>query len=84
MPTKALDPNNLGMDEDWEGNNAAFRCPHCTKVFIVSGTRIHGGQRKCPNCGKSTARCDIKGAEIRWRCEPRLVGAWSRNTARAL
>jgi predicted RNA-binding Zn-ribbon protein involved in translation (DUF1610 family) len=63
MPTKVLDPNNLGIDEDWEGNNAAFRCPHCGKVFIVSGTRVHGGARKCPNpnCGKSTGRCDIKG-----------------------
>ena len=61
MPTKVLDPNNLGMDEDWEGNNAAFRCPHCGKVFIVSGTRVHHGVRKCPNCEKSTARCDING-----------------------
>jgi len=24
MPTMKLDPNNLGNDEDWEGNNAAF------------------------------------------------------------
>jgi predicted Zn finger-like uncharacterized protein len=61
MPTKVLDPNNLGIDEDWEGNNAAFHCPHCGKVFIVSGSRVSGGERKCPNCGKSTGRCDIKG-----------------------
>jgi hypothetical protein len=40
MPTKTLDPNNLGIDEDWEGNNAAFRCSHCSKVFIVSGTEF--------------------------------------------
>jgi len=72
MPTKKLDPSNLGLDEDWEGNAAAFKCPHCNKVFIVSGTRIHNGVRKCPKCGKSTGRCDIKGkksggtAAIEW------------------
>jgi Zn finger protein HypA/HybF involved in hydrogenase expression len=61
MPIKELDPNNLGIDDDWEGNEAAFRCHHCGKVFIVSGARIHGGERKCPECKKSTGRCDIKG-----------------------
>lgn len=62
MPQKGLDPNNIEMDEDWEGNNAAFRCPHCHKVFIVSGSRrVHNGVRKCPNCGKSTGRCDENG-----------------------
>jgi predicted RNA-binding Zn-ribbon protein involved in translation (DUF1610 family) len=61
MPTKVLDPNNLGMDEDWEGNNAAFRCPHCGKVYIVSGTIHRRGGRRCPSCGKSTGYCDIKG-----------------------
>jgi len=61
MPVKYLDPNNLGHGEDWEGNNAAFTCPHCGKVFIVSGTRVHNGERSCPECGKSTGRCDIKG-----------------------
>jgi predicted RNA-binding Zn-ribbon protein involved in translation (DUF1610 family) len=60
MSEKVLDQNNLGMDEDWAGNNAAFRCPCCGKVFIVSGSRVHSGVRKCPNCGKSTGRCDIK------------------------
>jgi len=72
MPSKQLDPNNLGIDEDWEGNNAAFRCPHCNKVFIVSGTRVHGGKRNCPKCGKSIGYCDIKGrksggfAKLEW------------------
>lgn len=46
MPSKSLDPYNLGDDEDWEGNAAAFTCPYCSKVFIVSGTRIHNGVRK--------------------------------------
>ena len=63
MTTKQLDPTNLGMDEDWAGNNAAFRCPHSGKVFIVSGSRVHGGKRKCPNCAKSTGRCDILGSK---------------------
>jgi hypothetical protein len=72
MSIKKLDPKHLGPDEDWEGNTAAFLCPHCEKVFIVCGTRIHGGVRKCPDCGKSTGRCDIKGrmsggkASIEW------------------
>ena len=60
MALRQLDPNRLGLDEDWEGNNAAFRCPHCGKVFIVSAP-IHRGERKCPNCGMSTGRCDING-----------------------
>jgi predicted RNA-binding Zn-ribbon protein involved in translation (DUF1610 family) len=67
MPFKQLDQRTLGKDEDWVGNNAAFRCPHCGKVFLVSGTRIQGGtpnrssERKCPDCGKSTGRCDLYG-----------------------
>jgi predicted RNA-binding Zn-ribbon protein involved in translation (DUF1610 family) len=62
MPIKTLIPENLGQNEDWEGNNAAFTCPLCQKVFIVSDTRMHvgpqkeKGYRKCPACGKSTGR----------------------------
>jgi predicted RNA-binding Zn-ribbon protein involved in translation (DUF1610 family) len=62
MQTKNLDPNKLGQDDDWEGNNAAFICPLCKKVFIVSDTRMHTGPdgekgyRKCPSCGESTGR----------------------------
>jgi Zn finger protein HypA/HybF involved in hydrogenase expression len=71
MPIKNLNPYNLGLDEDWEGNNAAFKCPHCNKEFIVSAL-IHRGGRSCPNCHKSTGYCDIKGkkgggtASIEW------------------
>ena len=65
MPIKQLDPENLDHDENWEGNNAAFRCPHCGKVFIVSGTRVHRGERRCPECAKSIGRCDIKGRKSR-------------------
>jgi predicted RNA-binding Zn-ribbon protein involved in translation (DUF1610 family) len=63
MPKRELDPMNLGHDEDWIGNAAAFKCPHFGKIFILSGTRIHRGVRKCPDCGGSTGRCDIKGAK---------------------
>ena len=48
-----LNPNHLAHHEDWEDDHAAFTCPLCEKVFIVSGA-VHGGERKCPNCGKST------------------------------
>jgi predicted RNA-binding Zn-ribbon protein involved in translation (DUF1610 family) len=77
MPVGKLDPNNLALTEDWEGNNAAFTCPGCGKVFIVSDTRMHvgpngeTGYRECPNCKKSVGR--VKGgrksggtASIEW------------------
>ena len=73
MPKRDLDPNNLGHDEDWQGNNAAFKCPHCSKVYIVSGSRVHSGERQCPSCRKSVARISSKGgrqsggtASIEW------------------
>jgi hypothetical protein len=59
---KYLNSNGLKQDEDWEGNNAAFTCPVCQKVFIVSDTRMHvgpqkeKGYRRCPACEKSVAR----------------------------
>jgi hypothetical protein len=65
VPTRSLNPQNIGPDEDWVGNNAAFRCPNCGKVFIVSNGRVGNnplpdhdaqGVRRCPNCHKSTAR----------------------------
>ncbi len=62
MAIRNLNSEKLEQDEDWEGNNAAFTCPICKKVFIVSDTRMHvspkkeRGYRKCPSCGKSTAR----------------------------
>src|ERR1022692_3442898 len=33
---RSLDKNALGKSEDWVGNNAAFTCPNCGKVFMVS------------------------------------------------
>lgn len=54
-----LNPNKTLQSEDWVGNNAAFTCPKCGKVYIVSGLlhRIQKstGKRNCPNCYKSTA-----------------------------
>jgi transcription elongation factor Elf1 len=52
MSARTVDATELRHDEDWEGNNAAFSCPVCRKVFIVSAT-IHQGQRVCPSCGRS-------------------------------
>lgn len=73
VPKRDLDPTRLGDDEDWEGNNAAFRCPSCGKVFLVSGSRVHRGERRCPKCGKSVGRISTKGgrqsggtASIEW------------------
>jgi predicted RNA-binding Zn-ribbon protein involved in translation (DUF1610 family) len=70
MAVRPLDANALAHFEDWDGNNAAFTCPVCAKVFIVSGY-MHEGERPCPNCGKSTGR--VMGgkktggsASIRW------------------
>lgn len=54
-----LNPGHLAHHEDWEGEHAAFTCPACEKVFIVSG-RLHKGQRQCPNCGGSTGHVQGK------------------------
>jgi hypothetical protein len=48
MPVRAIDRNSIKQDEDWEGNNAAFTCLLCKKVFLVSGL-LHEGRRACPN-----------------------------------
>jgi len=48
-------------DMDYVGNNAAFTCPACAQVFLVSaalhptpgGQQGRDGRRKCPGCGKS-------------------------------
>jgi transcription elongation factor Elf1 len=53
MINRIIERNSIRDDEDREGNNAAFSCPLCNKVFIVSVT-LHSGRRTCPKCGKST------------------------------
>ena len=40
MATRFVDRDAIGHDEDWQGNNAAFTCPACKKVYIVSA-RMH-------------------------------------------
>jgi hypothetical protein len=50
---RSLDPNQLAISEDWCGNNAAFTCPMCSQVFIVSAVLNRHG-RASPGCGKST------------------------------
>ena len=53
MPTRYIDREAIGHDEDWQGNNAAFTCPACKKVYIVSA-HMHAGGRDCsPECGQS-------------------------------
>lgn len=58
---RSLDKNSLRRNEDWVGNNAAFTCPSCNQVFLVSGM-IHRNGRSCPNCGQFTGRVDPEGA----------------------
>jgi hypothetical protein len=54
---------------DWNGNNAAFTCPVCSKVFVTSSFNDMGRiGLSCPGCGKSTAYCTgsaAKGGEAR-------------------
>ncbi len=84
MPIRHLDPNryNVGKpvaadaDADWFGNNAAFTCPVCSKVFIVSSfNRVGIIGRQCPGCGKSTAYVtgtaeqEGKEARIEWKLD---------------
>ncbi len=56
MARREIDPTGTdARDEDWAGNNAAFTCPRCGKVFLVSkSSSIHGGKRVCPSCKQST------------------------------
>jgi hypothetical protein len=62
MQRRELDIFALGQSEDWEGNNAAFTCPLCAKVFIVS-TVIHKKGRACPGCRLSTGF--VKGSKVK-------------------
>lgn len=53
MAVRNIDSQDQARDEDWVGNNAAFTCPPCGKVFLVSN-HMHDGARPCPACGGST------------------------------
>ena len=63
---------NRSRNLAWVGNNAAFACPMCGSVFIVSGhvhpvipkkPGVREGKFHCPNpdCGKSLAY--VKGGQ---------------------
>ena len=39
----------MSADEDWVGNNAAFKCDACQRVYVVSGF-LHPKGRPCPFC----------------------------------
>ena len=60
MMKRQLDKKASGHFEDFRGNNIAFNCPVCDKVFIVSGLSDKKG-RECPNCGKSRGFVDERG-----------------------
>ncbi len=70
MASRQIDKDNQAHDEDWYGNNAAFSCPLCGKVFIVSQMLkekgSENGHRKCPSCKETTAILDANGARIEW------------------
>ena len=76
MPVRRLDPNRYMVrpvaadaDADWSGNNAAFTCPVCSKVFLATSFNWPLGQgHPCPGCGKSKAYVTgsaAKGGEAR-------------------
>jgi predicted RNA-binding Zn-ribbon protein involved in translation (DUF1610 family) len=73
-----LDKNNLGHLEDWKGNNIAFNCPACGKVFIVSGL-AHEKGRDCPNCGKSRGFIDKHGESASIECDVPSSLVWKLN-----
>lgn len=58
--TRNLVQKALGKGEDWVGNNAAFTCPECGKVFLVSGL-IHRQGRPCPGCERSIGKVSMDG-----------------------
>ena len=65
MPVRFLDRNDKGANIVWNGNNAAFTCPVCSQVFIVSGFSDKKG-RACPVCKKSIAFITDIEAKIEW------------------
>jgi DNA-directed RNA polymerase subunit RPC12/RpoP len=60
MTKKTLSGDSDCIDADFHGNNAAFNCPECGKLFVVSEIMDKNG-RECPSCGKSKAF--VKGGE---------------------
>lgn len=54
MVKREIDPRAIAHYEDWVGNNAAFTCTKCGKIFLVSGL-LHKSGRVCPECGQTRA-----------------------------
>lgn len=52
MEKRVIDLQAIARDEDCIGNNAAFTCPICGNIYIVSKL-LHPNGRSCPACGKS-------------------------------
>ena len=60
MNRRYFDPTN--KSEDWIGNNAAFRCDACKRVYVVSG-HLHKNGRLCPFCEGTIAHVEGRGRE---------------------
>lgn len=92
MVIRAIDPDAMRSDEDWAGNNAAFTCPECNRVFIVSAM-IHKTGRPCPHCGKSVGhvrggqKSNGSSAYIEWpdadQSKTMTVQSWDNSTQEA-
>jgi uncharacterized protein (DUF983 family) len=68
---REIDPEAMARDEDLVGNNAAFTCPRCGRVFLVSQFLHEEAGRRCPQCGQSTGHVvgdgeDRRRAFIEW------------------
>ena len=70
---RSLDKNNLALQEDWYGNNAAICCASCGKVFLVSQI-LHRKGRSCPKCGLTHATVTRTKVEIEELQNPLSAG----------
>ena len=76
MPVRYLKRDNSEKDAHWYGDNAAFTCPVCNRIFLVCGhLRPNGQQCPPPGCGRSYAyvhgRLESGGiAVITWPITP--------------
>jgi hypothetical protein len=90
MPTRYLKVDNSEKDAFWHGNNAAFACPCCGRVFLVSAHMSpHGLHCPPPGCGRSYGYVeggrDSDGiAVISWPVRPDEVPAISKGATSIL
>jgi len=70
MARREIYPEAIAMDEDVLGNNAAFTCPKCGKVFLVAAFPPEKKDigRPCPRCGgpRGFPPADSQRAYIEW------------------